>query len=69
MLRRMKNPVFEKKKRGEGERLCFSPKLCNLVPSTNVALDYGIAGVVMEWVASVMVLGGVVAVPEGVGFG
>jgi hypothetical protein len=65
----MRNPVFEKKKRGEGERLCFSPKLRSLVPSASVTLDCGIAGAVMESVASVMVLGGVVAVPEGVGFG
>jgi len=47
----------------------FSLKLCNLFPSASVALDFGIAEAVMEWVLSVRVLGGVVAVRGRVGFG
>jgi len=65
----MSASVFEKKKREEDERLCFSLKLRNPVPSASVALNCGIAGAVMEWVASVMVLGGVGAVRGGVEFG
>jgi hypothetical protein len=59
---------FSRKKGRESERLCFSFKLCNPVPSSSLALDCGIAGAVMEWVALVRVLGGVGAVRGGVGF-
>jgi hypothetical protein len=60
---------FSRKKGRESERLCFSLKLCNPVPSASVALDCEIAGAVTEWGASVRVLGEVGAVREEVEFG